>query len=132
MRLPFLNKAEASTEHDEFYDTQHKLVVYDDEKRSCEIYNVTHLNGEEVTAMGRASFPIADCEVHISNEGRVYTVNARSEYIQEAKNLAALQQSIVLRQITSYKEPEQPNGNMDLFKWAMVFLLFVAIIVAAF
>lgn len=133
MRLPFLNKAEERTaEHDDFYDTQHRLVIYDNENHSCEIYNVTHLSGEEVTAMGRAVVPIQDCTIHISNEGRVYTLNAPSEYIQEAKNLAALQQSTVLRQITAYREPEVPNGNMDLFKWALVFIVLVAVIMSAF
>lgn len=136
MGLPFFgkkdNEDQQQIQYDELYETQHRLVIYDQEKRSCEIYIVTDITDKEVVSMGRAVAPIADCEIHISQYGRVYTLNASSQYIEEAKNLALLQQSTVLSQITAYREPEQPNANMDLMKWAMVFLLFVAIIAAAF
>ena len=137
MGLPFFNKKDnedqqQQLQYDELYETQHRLVIYDQEKRSCEIYIVTDITDKEVVSMGRAVAPIADCEIHISQYGRVYTLNAPSPYLEEVKNLALLQQSTVLTQITAYREPELPNANMDLMKWAMVFLLFVAIIAAAF
>lgn len=137
MGLPFFSKKDnedqqQQLQYDELYETQHRLVIYDQEKRSCEIYIVTDITDKEVISMGRAVAPIADCEIHISQYGRVYTVKASSQYIEEAKNLALLQQSTVLSQITAYREPEQPNANFNLMQWVMAFLLFVAIIAAAF
>lgn len=113
---------------EEFYETDDRLVVYDADRRICNMYYITHVDDESVMAAGKAKVPKEDCQVANSDEGLVYLYNAPTEIIKETERLARLEESIVLRQITQYEEPEVPNPNMDLFKWALVVLLIVAII----
>jgi len=113
---------------EEFYETDDRLVVYDADRRICNMYYITHIDDESVMAAGKVKVPKDDCQVANSEEGLVYLYNAPTEIIKETERLARLEESIVLRQITQYEEPEVPNPNMDLFKWALVVLLIVAII----
>ena len=114
------------------FETDDRLIIYDLEQRTTDIYFVTSVDDEKVIAAGRAVVPKADCIVTVSEIGRVYTYNAPTELIVEVERLARLEQSIVLQQLTSYTEPIKDNPNTDLTKWALFGLLFVAIIVAAF
>lgn len=113
---------------EEFYETDDRLVVYDADRRICNMYYITHVDDESVMSAGKVKVPKDDCQVANSEEGLVYLYNAPTEIIKETERLARLEESIVLRQITQYEEPAVPNPNMDLFKWALVVLLIVAII----
>ena len=114
------------------FETDDRLIIYDLEKRTTDIYFVTTVDDEKVIAAGRAVVPKSDCIVTVSEIGRVYTYNAPTEMIVEVEKLAKLEQSIVLQQLTNYTEPIKDNPNLDFTKWALFGLLFVAIIVAAF
>lgn len=119
-------------EEETFFETEHRLIVYNMDQLTTDIYIVTTVDDEKVIAAGRCAVPKADCTVTVSEFGRVYTYQAPNNVIEETERLAKLEQSIVLQQLTNYKAPKEPNPNLDFMKWALVGLLFVAIIVAAF
>lgn len=116
----------------DFFESDDRLIVFDDDKRTSDIVYITDVTDSAVISAGKYSVPKADCEVTTSPEGRVYFYRAPSKIIQEVERLAKLEQSIVLHQITNYKPPIKENPNLDMKYWALAVLLFVAIIVAAF
>lgn len=117
---------------EEYFETDHRLVVFNEDKRTCDIVQVTNITDVSIISAGRYSVPKADCEVTTSEEGLVFFYRAPSRVIQEVERLARLEQSIVLTQITQYKTEPKENPNLDMKFWAIAFLLFVAIIAAAF
>lgn len=113
-------------------DTEHRLVVFDDDKLTVDIVYITEINDSGIVAAGKYVVPQDDCEVAKSPDGLVYFYRAPKESVQETQRLARLEQSIVLSQITQYKPAQKENPNLDMKFWAIAFLLFVAIIAAAF
>lgn len=121
------------TNNDEnFLDTDDRLVLYETDGHTCEIYYVTEVNDESVIAAGRAVVPKYECDVAVSQEGRVWLYQAPKAHIKEVERLARLEQSMVLQHITNYKPEPKENPNLDMKFWALALLLFVAIIAAAF
>lgn len=116
----------------DFFESDDRLILFDEEKRTSDIVRITDITDTAVMCAGRYSVPKADCEVTTSPEGRVYFYRAPSKVIEEVERLAKLEQSIVLQQLTNYKEPVKENPNLDMKFWGLAALLFVAIIVAAF
>lgn len=116
----------------DFYESDDRLIVFDEDKRTSDIVYVTDVTDVAVVSAGKYSVPREDCEVTTSPEGRVYFYRAPSQYVQEVQRLAKLEQSIVLTQITNYKPPVKENPNLDVKFWVVSVLLFVAIIMAAF
>ncbi|MGF0472471.1 hypothetical protein ACQQ6W_23350 [Lysinibacillus fusiformis] len=119
-------------EEENFLDLDDRLIIYENDGHNCEIYYVTEVNDESVIAAGRAVVPKGDCSVSTSSEGRIWLYNAPKAHVHEVERLARLEQSMVLQQITNYKPEPKENPNLDLKHWALVGLLFVAIIAAAF
>lgn len=118
---------------DEFEDDlRDRLVIVDMEKHTSDIVYVTDVTDTHVQSRGSYAVPVDDCDVFSSRDGRVYLLKADTRYIQETKRLAALEQSIVLNKITEYKPARVENPNMDITRWVLFGLLFVAIIAAAF
>lgn len=115
---------------DRSYDD--RLVVYDDEHQTVEIHYVDEVKDGQVKVIGHHIVPMQDC--HIANGNvhgdivRVYMYNAPSESIQTTANLAALEQSIVLQQITDYTDPLEHQQGMDWTKVGLFALLGIAII----
>lgn len=116
----------------EFFETRHKLVIYNEDQRTCEIHNVTTVDEKSVIAVGKHVVDKESCQVYSGENGLVYTYKAPADIIAETARLAKLEQSMVLQQITQYKEPFKENPNLDMKFWALAALLFVAIIAAAF
>ncbi|MEA0565517.1 hypothetical protein [Lysinibacillus irui] len=119
-------------EEDHFLDLDDRLIVYENDGHTCEIYYVTEVNDEAVIAAGRAVVPKGDCDVRTSSEGRVWLYNAPKKHVHEVERLAQLEKSMVLQKITDYKPEPKENPNLDMKFWALAALLFVAIIAAAF
>lgn len=119
-------------EEEHFLDLDDRLIIYENDGHSCEIYYVTEVNDEAVIAAGRAVVPKGDCNVSTSSEGRIWLYNAPKAHVHEVERLARLEQSMVLQKITEYKPEPKENPNLDFKHWALVGLLFVAIIAAAF
>ncbi|QTB25013.1 hypothetical protein J1907_23755 (plasmid) [Lysinibacillus sphaericus] len=119
-------------EEEHFLDLDDRLIVWNEENHSCEIHYVTEVSDESVIVAGRFVAPKELCNVATSSEGRVYIYQAPAVAIQHIESLAKLEQSMVLQQITNYKPEPKENPNLDFKHWALVGLLFVAIIAAAF
>lgn len=118
-------------EEENLLDMDDRLIMYESDGHNCEIHYITEISDEAIICAGRAVVPKEDCHVSMSAEGRVWLYNAPKAHVHEVERLAKLEKSIVLRHMTSYN-PEKPvNPNGDLRFWAMVFLLFVAIIAVA-
>lgn len=125
-----LNFKKEKTE--EFFDTDDRLIVWDQQNLTCEIHNVTEVRDDAVVAAGRFVAPRELCNVATSREGRIFMYQAPPAYLQHAEKLAKLEKSSVLQAITNYKpeEPENPNRDMKFF--GVLVVLFVAVIMAAF
>lgn len=120
------------SETDVFEMSTDRLIVMDVEKRTSDVVYIDDADDMSITSTGRYKVPRGDCDVFTSPEGLVYILKADAQYVQETKRLAALERSVVLAQLTQYKPEPKENPNLDMFKWGLFFLLFVAIIVAAF
>ncbi|WP_157788976.1 hypothetical protein [Rhodococcus rhodochrous] len=109
-----------------------RVIVFDKDKRTVEILPVEAQNEERVMA-GEKSIPLADLELFLSSKGRVYVVNAPTEYLEATENLARVEKNTIIRQIAQYKKPfdEKAGG----FNWQTLVLIggliLVAIIAAA-
>lgn len=118
---------------DEFFPVStDRLVVIDTEKRTTDVVYIDSVDEMAVTSTGRYKVPRADCDVFTSPEGLVYILKAETQFVSETIRLAALERSVVLHQLTQYKPEPKENPNLDMTKWLLGFLLFIAIIVAAF
>lgn len=126
-----LNLSKKKREEENFLDLDDRLVIWAKDGHNCEIYYVTEVNDESVIVAGRVVVPKGDCNVSTSSEGRIWLYDAPKAHVHEVERLARLEQSMVLQQITNYKPEPKENPNHDLKHWALVGLLFVAIIVAA-
>lgn len=118
-------------DYEHIMDTSDTLIVFADDTKTSDIKRITAIEGEAVIAAGHYKIPLHDCEITTGPEGRVFFYRAPSRSVVETERLAKLEFNTVLTQITSYKPPIPPS-SMDWTKGLLVFLLFVAIIVAAF
>lgn len=118
-------------DYEHIMDTSDTLIVFADDTKTSDIKRITAIDGEAVIAAGHYKIPLHDCEITTGPEGRVFFYRAPSRSVVETERLAKLEFNTVLTQITSYKPPIPPS-SMDWTKGLLVFLLFVAIIVAAF
>jgi hypothetical protein len=124
--MGLLNRKKEDEEYT--FETSDILIVFDDEKRTSDIKRITEIDGESVIAAGHYKIPLEDCEVTTGQEGRNFFYRAPSQSIKETQRLAALEQSMVLTQITAYKPPVPPN-TMDWTKGLLFGLVFIAFIV---
>lgn len=108
-----------------------RVIVFNPEKRTAEIYNVEAQNEERVMA-GEKSIPLSDLSLFLSSKGRVYVLNAPTDYIEATENLARVEKNTIIRQIAQYKKPFEEKAG---FNWQTALLIggliLVAIIAAA-
>lgn len=122
---PFKKK---ETEEDFFnLETDDLLIVFDEQKRTSDIRNISEITEESVTVVGYYKVPLEDCIITTGQLGRNFFYRAPSQSIKETERLARLEQSMVLSQITSYKPPVLPN-SMDWTKGLLFFMLVVSLI----
>lgn len=113
------------------YDTSDLLIVFDDEKKTSDIKNVTVVQDNSVIAAGHYKVPLEDCEITTGAEGRNFFYRAPSRSITETERLAQLEMNMVLTQITAYQPPTPPSA-MDWTKGLLFGLIFLAFIVIGF
>lgn len=116
--LSMLKKRKKEDE-DYFAETDDVLVIFDDENKTSVIERVSEIREGAIYVTGKHAVPVEDVEVTNGVEGRIFFYRAPAQSIAETKRLAALEQSMVLSQITAYKPPQPPN-SMDWTK-AMLF-----------
>lgn len=78
------------------------------------------------------AIPIGDLKPFVGSGGRIYVLNADSEYVRDTQRLAALEKSIVLRQITHFVKPKEDlKGGLrirDILLYGLIFILLLAVI----
>ena len=104
------------------------LIVFDNDKQTSDVCNVTSIDEESVTAVGRYKVPLGDCEITNSREGRNFFYRAPSQSVDEVKRLARLEKSLVLNQITSFKPPVD-TGGVDFAKLSLLIVCILLIVV---
>lgn len=114
---------------DEFFpDTNDILIVFDDDNKTSDIQRVSEIREGTIYVTGKYAVPLQDCEITTGLEGRNFFYRAPAQSVQETQRLAELERSIVLKQVTSYNPPVQ-EGGMDIQKWLLFGLVFVAFVV---
>lgn len=114
---------------DEFFpDTDDILIVFDDDNKTSEIHRISEIRQGTLYVTGKHAIPVDDCEITNSKEGRNFFYRAPSQSVKETMRLAALEQSMVLSQITAYKPPIPP-ASMDWTKGLLFGIVFLAFIV---
>lgn len=121
---------------DDFNATSHQietgtdtLVVFDHDKNTSNIVDVLRVTDIEVKAT-QYVVPKSDCEITAGPYGRVFFYRAPTKSIEVVENLAALEKSTVLSQITAYKPPDTAV-KFNLHAVMLWFIVFVLIIVVA-
>lgn len=114
---------------DEFFpDTNDILIVFDDDNKTSDIQRVSEIREGTIYVTGKYAVPLQDCEITTGLEGRNFFYRAPAQSVQETQRLAELERSIVLKQVTAYNPPV-PEGGMDIQKWLLFGLVFVAFVV---
>lgn len=102
-----------------------KLVVID-ENGTADIASVFDRDDQKIYAESSShdyAVPMGDCKVHVGSIGRIYVLQADSDYVSDTQRLAALEKSIVLRQVTQF-ERERTNDKKGIdIKQIMLYAL---------
>lgn len=109
--------------------TKDRVVIFDHEQKTCEIIPVEERNEERIVA-GDKSIPLADLDLTLSKQGRVYVLNAPTQYIQSAENLARVEKNTIIRQIAQYHKREDESPRTNWLQIALIGLMGIITIVA--
>jgi hypothetical protein len=92
--------------------TQDIMVIFSTDG-TAEIAPIVEITEERVLAVGEVEYavPLGDLKVYIGRRGRIFSYKAIEENITDSKRLAALERSIVLRQITMFEKEARPTEN---------------------
>jgi hypothetical protein len=116
-------------EDDEFFfETSDILIIFDNENKTSDIQRISEIREGTIYVTGKYAVPYDECEITTGAEGRNFFYRAPAESVFETQRLAALEQSIVLNQITAYKQPVPPAA-MDWTKGLLFALIFIAFII---
>lgn len=69
------------------------------------------------------AIPFADLKAYTGPSGRIFCLQADSDYVRDTERLAALEKSIVLRQITHFEKPPQEDQGGIKLKDIMLYVL---------
>lgn len=123
-----LLKKRKQEEDEFFFETSDILIVFDDENRTSDIQRVSEIREGTIYVTAKYAVPLEDCEITTGTEGRNFFYRAPSQSVLETTRLAALEQSMVLNQITAYRPPVPPAA-MDWTKGLLFGLIFLAFII---
>jgi hypothetical protein len=111
-----------------FFDTNDIVVVFDNDNKTSDIQRVSEIREGTIYVTGKYAIPYDDCVITTGTEGRNFFYRAPGQSVIETQRLAALERSMVLNQITSYKPPVPPAA-MDWTKGMLFGLVFLAFII---
>ena len=110
-------------------------VVIIEENGCADIATVYDTDDQAVYASSAAqdyAIPVADLRAHVGPSGRIFVLSAESDYVRDTERLAALEKSIVLRQVTHYAKPPEDEGKgirlRDILTYALIFVLVLGLI----
>jgi hypothetical protein len=111
-----------------------RIVIIDD-SGSADIATVFDIDDQAIYAESPTqdySIPIADVISYVGPSGRIYILKADADYVGDTQRLAALEKSIVLRQITHFSKPAEPEGSginiRSILMYAMIGILLLAVV----
>lgn len=110
------------------------LLIVLSSNQTADIATVYEQNDESILAMSNANdycVPQADVTCYVGSSGRIYAYGAKEELIQETKRLAALEKSIVLRQITNFNEKLIPEEIKKVSLKEILMYLLIGVLVLA-
>jgi hypothetical protein len=93
-------------------ETRDMLVTIDPDSGQADIQQIKEINSERILTHGY-SVPIGDTRAYTGRKGRIFVVNAPAEATSDYKRIAELEKSVVLKQITRYKDDPGKN-EIDL------------------
>lgn len=109
-------------------------VVIIDENGTADIamvYQEDDISIYADSAVQDYSIPLADLTSYVGSSGRIYMLKAESDYVRDTKRLAALEKSIVLRQVTQFVHPkgDAPGINIrQILMYALIGILLLAVV----
>ena len=111
--------------------TYHDKLVVIEENGTADIASIYDIDDTRISADSSShdySVPLADVQAFVGPVGRIYVLNADSEYVSDTRRLAALEKSIVLRQVTHFeREKEDEKRRIDI-KQIMLFALIAVLL----
>jgi hypothetical protein len=109
--------------------TRDRVVIFESDGNLCEILDVTDINEDRIAAPYH-SIPWPDVKEYISSEGRVFVVNAPSDYVQETRHLAAVEQATVIKHAIQYEKIHPEKFDLTrLMPWLLLVISFIALAV---
>lgn len=111
-------------------------VVIIEENGTADIATVYGSDDTAIYAESAAqdyAIPFGDVKSFVGIGGRIFVLNAESDYVRDTTRLAALEQSIVLKHITHFEKPKEdmPSGGLrirDILLYGLIFILVLAVI----
>lgn len=110
-----------------------KLVIID-QNGTADIANVYDTDDTKIYAESSShdyNVPVGDCKAFVGSTGRVYVLQADSDYVNDTKRLAALEKSIVLRQVTQFEKVRESKKQIDIKQimlYALIGILLLGVI----
>lgn len=112
-------------------ESRDKLIIIN-ENGTADIASVYDQDHEKITAdsiTGDYTVPLADLKAYSSSRGIIYVYPSTQENIEDCQRLAALEKSIVLRQVTQYEKIIDPNDEKTDFGKIFLYVLIVILVI---
>lgn len=117
-------------------EPERDVVVILQDNGSADIATIISEDDEKVSAVSPMQdyvIPVGDLRGYIGSTGKIFTVNAPSDYIQETKRLAKLEKSMVLSKITEYNQPHPEDEKKiipirEIIAYAFMFILLMVVV----
>jgi hypothetical protein len=111
-----------------------KLVILE-EDGTADIATIYNTDDQSVYADSPSqdyAVPVGDLQAFVGPSGRIFVLRSDAEYVRDTQRLAALEKSIVLRQVTQFQKPPEPEGSginiRSIMLYALIGVLLLAVI----
>jgi hypothetical protein len=104
------------------YEPQDILLICKDDG-TADIAPVLEINHERIhaeSADGPYSVPLSDVKAHTGRKGRIFLYPSTVENVTDCQNIARLERSTVLRQITHYADQTIEPVKLPMMKIMMI------------
>lgn len=110
-----------------------RIVIFE-ENRTADIAVVYDRDDTTLYASSATqeyAVPLGDVQTYVGDAGRIYLLGAEPDYVRDTERLAALEKSIVLRQITMFQQPPDEKNGLNVQKimlYALIGILLLAVV----
>jgi hypothetical protein len=106
-----------------------RVIVFNEEERTCEILSITEEN-EEVVRTGSKTFPKTDLTLTLSKTGKVYVLRAPTKIIELTEHLSQVEKNTIMRQIAQYTKPMEELHKPNIMQFVLIGALVIVSIFA--